>query len=191
MPSSLFEKAEKRERKAFEAILALDGAENPYALHDELAHTMLVDCTIERDNATLDKVLAKIEEIAERSRRVGVTDTAVGKMNQGAQYVRHLRNMIVLARVIALGARNRDESRGAHFKPQFTQRDDANWLRTTMAFHKAGANGENDAVRFVRAVDYTLLGQRVEVKDEVDTTLVRPRPRKYETAGAASTAAKG
>jgi hypothetical protein len=44
-------------------------------------------------------------------------------------------------------------------------------------------------VRFARSVDYTLLGQRLEVKDEVDTTLVRPRPRKYETAGAASAAA--
>src|SRR5580700_730033 len=191
MPSSLFEKAEKREQKNFDAILAMGGSENPYKLHDELAQTMLVDCTIERHNPTLDKVLAKIEEIDERSRRVGVTDSARGKMNQGGQYVRHLRNMIVLARVIALGARNRDESRGAHFKPEFQQRDDANWLRTTMAFHQAGANGAHDSVRFARSVDYTLLGQRLEVKDEVDTTLVRPRPRKYETAGAASAAAKG
>jgi succinate dehydrogenase / fumarate reductase flavoprotein subunit len=191
MPSSLFEKAEKREQKNFDAILAMGGSENPYKLHDELAQTMLVDCTIERHNPTLDKVLAKIEEIDERSRRVGVTDSARGKMNQGGQYVRHLRNMIVLARVIALGARNRDESRGAHFKPEFQQRDDANWLRTTMAFHQVGANGAHDAVRFVRSVDYALLGQRVEVKDDVDTTLVRPRPRKYETAGAASAAAKG
>jgi hypothetical protein len=60
-----------------------------------------------------------------------------------------------------------------------------------MAFHQAGAGGANDSVRFGRSVDYSLLGQRVEVKDEVDTTLVRPRPRKYETAGAASAAAKG
>ena len=37
--------------KKFEAILAMDGDENPYALHDELAQTMLVDCTIERHNA--------------------------------------------------------------------------------------------------------------------------------------------
>jgi succinate dehydrogenase / fumarate reductase, flavoprotein subunit len=196
MPSSLFDKAEKREQKTFDAILSLRGGENPYKLHDELAQTMLVDCTIERHNPTLDKVLAKIEEIDDRARRIGVTDDARGKMNQGAQYVRHLRNMIVLARVIALGARNRDESRGAHFKPEFQQRDDANWLRTTMAFHQPGAEGgaqggAHDGVRFVRSVDYSLLGQRVEVKDEVDTTLVRPRPRKYETAGAASATAKG
>ena len=151
---------------------------------------MLVDCTIERHNATLERVLAKIEEVDERSRRVGVTDTATGKMNQGAQFVRHLRNMIVLARVIALGAKSRDESRGAHFKPEFTLRDDANWLRTTLAFHVGAANGSPDAVRFARQVDYSLLGASLHVTDAVDVSLVRPRPRKYETAGAASAAAK-
>ncbi len=190
MPSSLFDRAQRREQKKYEAVLAMDGSENPYALHEELAQTMLVDCTIERHNPTLDRVLAKVEEIDERSRRIGVTDTATGKMNQGAQFVRHLRNMIVLARVIALGARSRDESRGAHFKPEFTQRDDANWLRTTLAFHEGAANGSPDAVRFVRELDYSLLGTPVHVTDAVDVSLVRPRPRKYETAGAASGAPK-
>jgi succinate dehydrogenase / fumarate reductase flavoprotein subunit len=190
MPSSLFDRAQRREQKKFEAILAMDGDENPYALHEELAQTMLVDCTIERHNPTLERVLAKVEEIDERSRRVGVTDTTTGKMNQGAQFVRHLRNMIVLARVIALGAKTRDESRGAHFKPGFAQRDDANWLRTTLAFHEGAANGSPDVVRFARQVDYALLGQALHVSDAVDVSLVRPRPRKYETAGAASAAAK-
>jgi succinate dehydrogenase / fumarate reductase flavoprotein subunit len=190
MPSSLLDRAQRREQKKFEAVLAMDGDENPYALHEELARTMLVDCTIERRNPTLERVLAKVEEIDERSRRVGVTDTATGKMNQGAQFVRHLRNMIVLARVIALGAKSRDESRGAHFKPEFTMRDDANWLRTTLAFHVGAANGSPDAVRFARQVDYSLLGDSLHVTDAVDVSLVRPRPRKYETAGAASAAAK-
>ena len=189
MPSSMFDKAEKREEKKFAAILAMDGDENPYKLHEELALAMLVDCTIERHNPTLDKVLAKVEEIAERSKRVGVTDTVTGKMNQGAQYVRHLGNMIVLARVIAQGARNRDESRGAHFKPEMQQRDDAGWLRTTLALHEGSTNGTPDRVRYVRELDYTLCGQRVHVTDAVDTTLVRPRARKYETAGAASSVA--
>jgi succinate dehydrogenase / fumarate reductase flavoprotein subunit len=190
LPSSLYEKAEQREKKKFEAILAMNGQENAYALHDELARTMLIDCTIERHNAQLDKVLAKIDELAERSKNVGVTDTATGKMNQGAQFVRHLGNMIVLARVIAQGARNRDESRGAHFKPASPQRDDANWQRTTMAFHEAGAGGAPDRVRYVRELDYDLLGERVHATDAVDVSLVKPRPRKYETAGAASAAAK-
>jgi succinate dehydrogenase / fumarate reductase, flavoprotein subunit len=182
MPSSLFEKAEKREEEKFHVILAMDGDENPYGLHDELAQTMLIDCTIERDNGTLDRVLARVEEIADRSRRIRVTDTASGKMNQGAQFVRHLGNMIVLARVIALGARARDESRGAHFKPEFPQRDDAGWLRTTLAVHEPGRRSEHDRARFVRDLEYEAAGQRVHVSDTVDVSLVRPRPRRYEAA---------
>jgi succinate dehydrogenase / fumarate reductase flavoprotein subunit len=189
LSSSLFDKAEKRETKKYDAILAMDGEENAYALHEELARTMLVDCTIERHNPTLEKVVAKVEEIAERAKSIGVTDKTFGKMNQGAQYVRHLNNMIVLARVIAKGALARDESRGAHFKPEFAQRDDANWLRTTLALHQGGSNGTPDAVRYVREFDYTLCGQRTHVTDTVDVTLVRPRARKYETAGAASATA--
>ena len=89
-------------------------------------------------------------------------------------------------RVIAQGARNRDESRGAHYKPDFPKRDDANWLRTTLASHE-----KKGAVKYVREFDYECAGQRVHVTDAVDTSLVEPRERKYEQAGAASAAAKG
>jgi len=191
LPSGLFDRAQKREEKKYEAILAMDGDENAYALHQEMAATMLVDCTIERHDATLDKVLAKIEEIDERSKRVGVTDAVTGKMNQGAQFVRHLQNMIVLARVIAQGARNRTESRGAHFRPEYPQRDDAGFMRTTMAMHQGAQNGTHASVKYVRELEYDLLGTRVKATDAVDISLVRPRARKYDTAGAASSVAAG
>jgi succinate dehydrogenase / fumarate reductase flavoprotein subunit len=97
--------------------------------------------------------------------------------------------MIVLARVIAQGAKNRDESRGAHFKPEFPQRDDVNFMRTTMALHQGSSNGTPDSVKYVRALDYSLGGKPVHVTDEVDISLVKPRVRKYDTAGAASAVA--
>jgi len=184
LKSAVFEKAAQRERDGYQAILKMNGTENPYKLHQELAEVMLRDCTIERHNETLDKVIAKIDELEMRYLDVGVTDTS-DRANQGAQFVRHLKNMLVLARVIAQGARNRNESRGAHFKPEFKTRDDANWLRTTMALYEEGAGGKS-AVNFVRALEYPLLGRTVRVTDDVDTSLVKPRARKYETAGAAS-----
>ncbi len=189
LPKSIFEKAEKRARDDYERILSQNqdnkDAENPYRLHEELGDAMLRDVTIERDNATLDRVLEKIGELDERVKRVKSPDTSP-RVNQGAQFVRHLENMLVLARVIAQGAKNRDESRGAHYKPAFPKRDDANFMRTTLARHK-----EKGAVEYVREFDYTCAGQPVHVTDQVDTSLVAPRERKYEQAGAASAAATG
>ncbi|UQA61290.1 succinate dehydrogenase flavoprotein subunit [Polyangium aurulentum] len=189
LPKSIFEKAEKRARDDYERILKQNqdkaGAENAYRLHDELGNTMLRDCTIERDNGTLEKVLDKISELDERVKNVKCTDL-LQRSNMGAQFVRHLENMLVLARVIAQGAKNRDESRGAHYKPGFPKRNDADWLRTTLATHTGKGN-----VRYVREFDYVCAGQTVHVTDAVDTSLVMPRERKYEQAGAASAAATG
>lgn len=187
LSSALFEKAEARERASYDAILLLDGNENAYRLHDELALVMMRDCTIERHNATLDKVLEKIDEVEERSLQLGVTDVST-RANQGAQYIRHFRNMTTLARVIAQGARNRDESRGAHYKPEFKQRDDANWLRTSLAFYKQ--DGARSEVRYERGFDYNVAGESLHATDAVDISLVAPRARTYQTAGAASAAAK-
>jgi len=190
LPSSVFEKAESREREDYERILTQNQShpspENAYVLHQELGETMLRDCTIERDNAVLEKVIAKLDELDERANRVRVTDTSP-RTNQGAQFVRHLENMLLLARVIAQGARGRDESRGAHYKPAFPKRDDAGFLRTTLARHKAVGS-----VEYLRSFDYTCAGKTVHVTDEADVSLVKPRERKYEQAGAASAvAAKG
>ncbi len=101
LPGSIFEKAEKRERDNYERILRQNqgnaNSENVYRLHQQLGDTMLRDGTIERDNATLDKVLAKLGELDDRAKRICVTDTSP-RVNQGAQFVRHFENMLVLAR---------------------------------------------------------------------------------------------
>ena len=156
--------------------------ENVYRLHQELGETMLRDCTIERDNKVIDKVLEKLTELDERVKNVRITDKS-NRANQSAQFVRHFESMLVLARVIAQGARDRDESRGAHYKPDFEKRNDAEWLRTTLARHK-----ESGQVEFVRQFDYNCAGKPVHVTDAVDVSLVKPRERKYEQAGAASAA---
>jgi succinate dehydrogenase / fumarate reductase flavoprotein subunit len=187
LPSSVFDRAEKRERESYDRILSqnqgLPDAENAYVLHQELGEMMLRDCTIERENAVLDKVLAKLDELDDRATRVKVTDSSP-RSNQGAQFVRHLENMLLLARVIAQGARNRDESRGAHYKPAFPKRDDPNFLRTTLARHKSVGS-----VEYIRSFDYVCAGKTVHITDEADVSLVKPRERKYEQAGAASAVA--
>ena len=187
LKSSVFDKAAKREQEKYDAILKMTGKENPYRLHGELSEVMLRDCTIERHNPTLDNVIAKIDELEDRWHDIGCPD-ASPRANQGAQFTRHLRNMFTSARVIVQGARNRDESRGAHYKPEFKERDDAGWLRTTMALYRP--DGKRSSVAYVRSVTYALLGKSITVSDEVDVSLVKPRARKYEQAGASSAAEK-
>ncbi|MDI5790836.1 hypothetical protein PO124_27765 [Bacillus licheniformis] len=81
--------------------------------------------------------------------------------NQGAVFTRQLHNMLQLARVITLGAYNRNESRGAHYKPDFPERNDEEWLKTTMAKHA----GDFEAPKF----HY----------EDVDVSLIAPRKRDY------------
>ena len=80
---------------------------------------------------------------------------------QTLAFARQTYNMLQLARVITQGALRREESRGAHYKPDFPKRDDENWLKTTKAWFAPDA----DEPRFAY--------------DPVDTTLIPPRERKY------------
>ena len=101
----------------------------------------------------------KIVELLERYENINITDTQQWS-NQGAMFTRQLKNMLYLARVITLGALNRDESRGAHYKPDFPNRDDENFLKTTIA--------EFDGVS-APIISY----------EDVDTSIIPPRIRDY------------
>ena len=82
--------------------------------------------------------------------------------NTSVVFARQLYNMLQLARVIAQGAAMRDESRGAHYKPDFPERDDKNWLKTTKATFAPDA----DEPKFEF--------------EPVDISLITPRPRRYD-----------
>lgn len=155
---SLFEQAQKKHEAEFDGILGMDGKENPYQLHRELGKWMTDNVTVVRYNDRLQKTDEKIQELMERWKRIGVADKSRWE-NQMAPFTRHLWNMLELARVITLGALRRDESRGAHYKPDFPHRDDENFLKTTKA--KWTADGP--------VLEY----------EEVDISLIQPRLRNY------------
>ncbi len=179
LPRSIFDRAEAACEADYRRLSTQnqddDDAENPYVLHEELGALMLRDCTIERDDAKLDAVLDGLGALDERIAKVRSPDVGA-RMNQGAPFVRHLENMAVLARVVALGARARAESRGAHFKPALPERDDAGWLRSTLARYQGGA------AELVRGFDYSSAGKTITVTDAIDTRLTAPRLRQYHTA---------
>ena len=58
-------------------------------------------------------------------------------------FTRQLWNMLVLARVITIGAYNRNESRGAHYKPEFPDRNDDEWLKLQWLITKVELKNQN------------------------------------------------
>ena len=160
MSSKLFDDYVKEEEQKFEAMLKMDGGENAYQIHQELGEWMTDNVTVVRENKRLLKTDEKIQELLERWENISVTDTSRWS-NQGIMFTRQLKNMLHLARVITLGAYHRDESRGAHYKPEFPDRNDDEWLKTTIAEFDT----KNNAPEF----SY----------EDVDVSLIKPRKRDY------------
>ncbi|ARI76868.1 succinate dehydrogenase flavoprotein subunit [Halobacillus mangrovi] len=160
MTSTLFEARVKEEQEKFDKIMAMDGDENAYQIHKELGEWMTDNVTVVRENEKLLKTDEKIVELMERYERININDTSRWS-NQGAMFTRQLWNMLQLARVITQGAYNRNESRGAHYKPEFPDRNDEDWLKTTVATY--------DKVNNKPIFRY----------DDVDTSFIEPRKRDY------------
>ncbi len=131
-PASVFEAAEAKWTARYAELAKKDGPENPYGLLDELGKVMLENVTIVRENAKLRETDAKIQELQDRWQRASILDDGQWS-NAPLSFMNQFWNMLHLARVVTLGALARDESRGAHYKPEFPKRDDEKWMKTTRA----------------------------------------------------------
>lgn len=133
-----FEEAEAKELALKQDLFSRNGPENVHKLHDELADIMVSHCTVVRSNQGLQEAICKIKEIQERYEHITLDDQG-STLNQTYQFANQFGYMLDTALAIAKAALLRDEFRGAHFKPEFPDRDDANWLKTTIAkYHKEG-----------------------------------------------------
>ncbi len=156
--SKWFDQQVKKEESRMEEILRMKGKENPYQLWEEMGNVMTDNVTVVRYNKNLEETDKKLQDLAKRAKDINVSDVSKWA-NQTLVFTRQLFNMLQIARVITLGALARNESRGAHYKPDFPERDDANWLKTTVA-------------------KYTPNGPELSY-EQVDTSLLKPRERKY------------
>ncbi len=137
-----------------------DGNENPFLIWRELGEVMTENCTVIRYNKKCQAADAKIVDLLHRFQKINLSDRTQWA-NTTVAFARQLYNMLQLARVIAQGAAMRDESRGSHYKPDFPERDDKNWMKTT----KASFAPDADEPKFEF--------------EAVDAGLIPPRPRKY------------
>ena len=156
--SKFFEQELKREREANDRLLRSGGKENPYLLWEEMAKWMTDHVTVVRKNKDIQATDQKLKELSERYKDISLNDTG-NWVNQALIFARELENMLVIARVITLGALARNESRGSHYKPEFPDRNDKEWLKTTVA-------------KWVpKGIELTY--------EKVDISLITPKERKY------------
>lgn len=156
--NGIYEAELNRQREINEGIIRNEGGENQYKLHEEMGRIMTENVTVVRYNDKLKATDEKLLELQDRFHRISINDSNLWA-TQAVPHARQLWNMLQLARVITLGALNRDESRGAHYKPEFPERDDENWLKTTIAEYSE----ESPVFSY----------------EPIDISLVEPRKRDY------------
>ncbi|BFH12205.1 succinate dehydrogenase flavoprotein subunit [Paenibacillus melissococcoides] len=158
--SSLFDREVKLRADRYDNLLKMDGSENAYVLHKELGEWMTNNMTVVRYNSKLEDTIVKIKELKQRYGNINMSDTARWN-NQAASFTRQLWNMLELAEAMTKSALLRNESRGAHYKPDFPERNDQDFLKTTIAA-------------------WTPEGPEISY-EEVDVSLIQPRKRDYTT----------
>ncbi len=144
-------------------IVKNEGKENQYKIHEEMGKLMTDNVTVVRYNDRLQATDDKLVELQDRFKKISINDSNLWA-TQAVPRARQLKNMLELARVITLGALNRDESRGAHYKPDFPDRNDDKWLKTTIAEY----SGEGPVLSY----------------EAVDIGLLEPRKRDYSSGKA-------
>ncbi len=160
VPQTAYDAVVRQETDRQNWLLSNSGDENPYLLWQEMGKWMTDYCTVVRYNDKLQMTLERCQEWKDRYQRVKLSDTGMWT-NQNLSFARATRDMILLAEATLKAALLRDESRGAHYKPAFPERDDANFLKATIATYDAASDSP--------VISYA----------PVDVSLSTPRARTY------------
>ncbi|CAL9515578.1 MULTISPECIES: succinate dehydrogenase flavoprotein subunit [unclassified Streptomyces] len=139
------------------------GTERVAELRRELQETMDANVMVFRTEQTIKTAVEKIAELRERYKNVGIQDKGK-RFNTDLLEAIELGNLLDLAEVMAVSALARKESRGGHYREDYPNRDDVNFMRHTMAYREVGDDG-TETVR----LDYKPVVQ----------TRYQPMERKY------------
>jgi succinate dehydrogenase / fumarate reductase flavoprotein subunit len=166
MPSGEFDRAAEQEQGTMKRLLQSVGsgdgsvAYNPYAIGKELGEEMTAACTVVRSAPRLEQCMGKLSELRERYSKVALSDSAAWT-NQSFSYARAVGDMLIIAEALAKGAYLRKESRGAHYRTDFPTRNDAEYMKSTVASYDAAAGVTSVSLQ------------------EIDADLILPEARTY------------
>lgn len=160
LPASLFDTVVKQEESKAARLIESNGKHNPYQLHQRLGDEMTASCTVVREEGRMKQAYDVVLELIKQYKSVRLTDTGMWT-NQNLSFTRALGDMLLYAEAILNAAIQRKESRGSHYRPDYPDRNDYVFLKTTITKFNPG----------------TGLGD-IEYED-VPTPLVPPRARTY------------
>ena len=156
IPTGLVREFVAAEQAKLDRLVSGPGTEDASALRVAMQEIMTAKVGIFRTGADLSAAVSELQALLERSRHIGLRHKVAGANPELATAYR-TQKMLKLALCVAYGAAQRTESRGAHFREDFPRRDDAAWLKRTLASWKSdrrhlahaglrGAGREGDGV---------------------------------------------
>ncbi len=184
--STVYESAVAKAKERHANLLSGSGQENPYLIHQELGDILTRAATVVRRNDQLQGAYDKVCELHVRALNCSMSDTGHWT-NQNVIFTKALQDMFPIAKSILKGALLRDECRGAHYKPDFElpeikatdpverRREAEQWCDTFDEKNR----------KFLKSSVATWDGEHPQINyEDVDTSLIPPRPRLYGLVGA-------
>jgi succinate dehydrogenase flavoprotein subunit len=136
IPTGLIHETLQREQAKIDALIDGNGTEDPASLMAEMQSIMTAKVGIFRTGKRLEEAVNELQKLLLRSRHIGLRYKARGA-NPELVTAYRVPKMLKLALCVANGALQRTESRGAHFREDFPRRNDAEWLKRTLATWKS------------------------------------------------------
>ncbi|ODS34187.1 MAG: succinate dehydrogenase flavoprotein subunit A [Candidatus Scalindua rubra] len=130
----ILDDALKCENRKIESILNSNGKENTSNIKEELNKLMEGKVGIFRNAEALKSALNKIKQLQERYKNISLNYKKC-KINLSLMWVLELKGSLDVAEAIIAGALAREESRGSQFRTDFTERNDEDFLKHTLAYY--------------------------------------------------------
>ncbi len=122
----------QKEQDKIDSLLSKTQGENTYEIRNEMQKIMMDYVGIFRNGEDLEKAVASLRTLLERSKNICVQNKVTSSNPELTDALR-VQRMLKLAICVAQGALQRTESRGAHSREDYPQRNDRDWLKRTLA----------------------------------------------------------
>ena len=139
IPTAVVREFLDREKAKLDGILLGGGTEDASAIRARMQEIMTAKVGIFRRGSDLEAAVDELQQLLVRSRRIGLRSSSPG-VNPELVTAYRTQRMLKLALAVAYGALTRTESRGAHFREDHPRRNDAQWLRRTLATWRSEAD---------------------------------------------------